>query len=1127
MYSKCDFRFSTLIGFCRRRRHQYHYHNYNQLSTCSWLVMDGYNTVRYLTTMNPVMIEPYRAQIVVTPFRQPYYSSELGRPRLQSLCQYFSYNATETKEKIHWNTRVTEFLDSSFVSAANSDPVLKEDYPFPQVITTAKENKDEYLSLKQLRSDEAAETVQILLNDLLQITAVIMQRGEYADSSVVLQEKGFYHNNQYTNSETELPSLQSSSSPSLEGNMFDYQTNVEIYKKESVDIGLAFALLDRLVALEQTNNSSHINHTLQWMAHTSCLNPILQLWKQKYSPSTKSKLQSNPVTSTKMSHSGTSFNAHAYAALLTPSQVLAKLDAYREHSCLLIPDVQSYNIILDAVATHSNTICKVKVRLRATEGHRRNKGKNVVDIDFCRSLCEWMWQESKQDSLVRPDKVTLRTMLKANVLTGHELAPQRCEALVEEWGKYENRNNSNIYNEQEECQTINDPNGTLLLSLVHVWALHDPYVAESYLKELSRRYISGKSYDPPDTIAWNRVVSAYAIVHNQPERAHQVLEDFWEFYQNVHGLVDGTLNNNKGYAATNNDGNGIVSDVNAPSSKYNSIWKVSHPNLHTYNAVLEGYARQENAHEANKVLSRLQMVASTSPNIVTYTSAIKANRRDLPRVQELADQCITVYNAQEQTNNDDQESARHLILDRAFFHAWLNACAKAENIVEAKNVIKQMKTFNLKPNATTYRMLIEVFLSRNDSQEAIEWILAYAKLEDMSESAIASCTIHLLNWYRNKNSNGKLRNSGDVDSLVLLELLCENNFLTQEESLQQLLLGISANQGKAVLGWLRRKNRTSLKIWAIVLRALAQEGSQAQVVEDLFLQLQDELPLKEKFDEDRLSAFNDEEAKLFAEIYGSIIVAWSKQKNLVRIKYWTEKLDRFPDGSLPLNLAAQIAIVTMYCQAKEPAKAEKYMNELERAYEEGRIVAPPDTIMCNMILNAWAQSNNGERAAAFFGQKIKEPDAVSYNTVINAFARQGRLERAEQWAYDLVASFCENPVESRRPQQATFTVLLAAWRRSRNPNAAERAEKVLTQMHQLYDKGILLQKPNFKSYQTVLDTYEKSSHRNAAQKSEQFLSSSADFRDNKKLRSKVRKMKSRERKIKESTSKDTAKTSIQ
>mmetsp|Transcript_11820 Transcript_11820/g.13390 ORF Transcript_11820/g.13390 Transcript_11820/m.13390 type:complete len:406 (-) Transcript_11820:2197-3414(-) len=377
MYSKCDFRFSTLIGFCRRRRHQYHYHNYNQLSTCSWLVMDGYNTVRYLTTMNPVMIEPYRAQIVVTPFRQPYYSSELGRPRLQSLCQYFSYNAIETKEKIHWNTRVKEFLDSSFVSAVNSDPVLKEDYPspFPQVITTAKENKDEYLSLKQLRSDEAAETVQILLNDLLQITAVIMQRGEYADSSVVLQEKGFYDNNQYTNSETELPSLQSSSSPSLEGNMFDYQTNVEIYKKESVDIGLAFALLDRLVALEQTNNSSHINHTLQWMAHTSCLNPILQLWKQKYSPSTKSKLQSNPVTSTKMSHSGTSFNAHAYAALLTPSQVLAKLDAYREHSCLLIPDVQSYNIILDAVATHSNTICKVKVRLRATEGHRRNKGK--------------------------------------------------------------------------------------------------------------------------------------------------------------------------------------------------------------------------------------------------------------------------------------------------------------------------------------------------------------------------------------------------------------------------------------------------------------------------------------------------------------------------------------------------------------------------------------------------------------------------------------------------------------------------------------------------------------------------------------------------------------------------------
>jgi CRISPR/Cas system type I-B associated protein Csh2 (Cas7 group RAMP superfamily) len=89
---------------------------------------------------------------------------------------------------------------------------------------------------------------------------------------------------------------------------------------------------------------------------------------------------------------------------------------------------------------------------------------------------------------------------------------------------------------------------------------------------------------------------------------------------------------------------------------------------------------------------------------------------------------------------------------------------------------------------------------------------------------------------------------------------------------------------------------------------------------------------------------------------------------------------------------------------------------------------------------------------------------------------------------------------------------LAAWRRSKNPNAAERAEKILRQMHQLYENDILLIKPNFKSYQTVLDTWEKSSQLDAAQKAEEFLLSSSDYKTDKRLVKKVRYIKSRHEK---------------
>jgi pentatricopeptide repeat protein len=1151
MRKNFNFRLSTLTDRPRRRNHRRHnfYEREFVVGTatrCSWWTRtDDCNHGRYFTTKiistrePPALSYPHRIRNDATPLLGRSHShlaittgissthQSPGRQRLSNKpsSNFFSSTAPGN-HAIGWNARVEEFLART-LAYSNTVPSVLEDSP------TIAENE-------QLRPGEVAETLQALLDDLLEITAaaIAMQKGEFPKyvASHDTQTQVYNNNNNNddeSNQYLDWISLSPYASTSSEDNESSQpHTAVQNNTDEAIEVGLAFALMDRLVALEQADDSTLINHTLEWTAHTSCLNPILQLWKQSYSP---------------LSTNDSNFQqAPASASAFTPSEVLAKLDTYRQHSNLLIPDVQSYNTIMDAVATYNNSTSRKNQKSRSTKG----KSKSVVDIDFCQSLWEWMWKESKQDSLVRPDGITLRIMLKANVFTGHVLAAQRCEALVDEWAKYHNSNSQPNDSDKSQKhdgdqQTINDPRGTLLQSLIHVWALHDPLIAESYLKELARRYLSGESQNPPDTIAWNRVISAYAIAYNQPGKGLEVLEDFWEFYRQAHGLNNTTsttitasadLENSADTGSINTKSNSLklsnaiavssskdVSGIteNLSSALDSAIWKVHQPNLQTYNALLEGYARQNNVRQANKIFDRVQNATSMSPNIATYTSAIKANGRDLEKVKDLVQQCIAAYEAQEhQEKRSDEEEwdksiLKHISLDRPFFHAWLHACANAENIKDAKKVIKQMKALNLTPNATTYRILIEVFLSRQDSQGAIEWLLAYAKLEGMSESAIVSCTTYLLKWYRcDDHSPG----SGDVDAIVLLQILCENGFITQEESLQQLLLGISPNQAKAVLGWLRRKeDGTSLKMWAIAMRALAQEGSDAPEVEDLFLQLQHEPSWAEKFDQNNGSVFDDEEEKLVVEMYSSIIVAWSKQGNLNRrlkrrIQHWKNELSKYQEGALSLNLAAQVALVTMYSEAGDPLSCEQYVNDLFRDYDEGKIVSPPDTIMCNMVLNAWAKKSNGLRAASFFEERIKEPDAVSYNTVINAFARQGQLESAEEWACKLIALFIENPVEFRRPEQATFTVLLAAWRRSKNPNAAERAEKILRQMHQLYENDILLIKPNFKSYQTVLDTWEKSSQLDAAQKAEEFLLSSSDYKTDKRLVKKVRYIKSRHEK---------------
>ena len=1135
MRYNCKFRVSTLVD-CRHHvnRHRHFNEEWLSLQTTSkcfsWARNDRIH-VRCITRINSTgdTALSHRQRLLQNTgsLHRSYQTNTAGfkkpdYPPLNLLFKPPSLRSSSTvsgDQPQSWNERVKEFLARSLAFCKTADSQ-----------SATEVHPTQYLSRK-LSPTEMAETIEALLHDLLEITAKAhaIQKEEFP--------KNVSHNRtKQTNNIEHLNwiSLSSHSSPNQDNTeSSQFHTIVAKTKGEDVEVDLAFALIDRLVILEQDDESALMHHTLNWTAHTKCLNPILQLWKQCYSPSSKagSELQMMPFSA------------------LTPSEVLAKLDIYRQNSSLLLPDVQSYNLILDAVATHNNSTSfnqKKGIPL---------KGENVVDIDFCQSLWEWMWKESNHDSLIRPDEITLRIMFKANIFTGHALAAQRCEALMDEWVEYHSDQLNGSDKSKEygiDKKVVNDPRGGILQSLIHVWALHDPQTAESYLKELARRYLSGESYNPPDTIAWNRVISAYAISYHQPEKAHELLEDFWNFYRHAHGLDDTSSSR---MATLINNGNTVDSDSistksnslklsnliaishteegpgmteNSSSAIDSAIWKVHQPNLYTYNILLEGYVRQNNVRMANRIFEIVQNAASIAPDIATYTSAIKANERDLKKVSNIVLQCLEAHKTlrREQKRLDAEDSddliPKPIILDRPFFHAWLNACSNAQNVKEAKRVIKQMKTSKITPNTTTYRILMKVFLSRNDSQGAIEWLLAYAKLEGMSENAIVSCTTDLLDWYR---SHDHSLSSGNVDTMVLLQILCENGFLTQEESLQQLLLGISPNQGRAVLGWLRRKKVDSLKMWAIVLRAVAQEGTDPNDVEDLFRQLHDDPSLAEKLDHNHAtSAFDEEGEKLIIEMYSSLVVAWCKQNKINRrvkrrLQYWRNELSKYGNGELSLNIAAQVALVTLYCEAGDPLSCEEYVSDLYRSFEEGKIDSPPDTIMCNMVLNAWAKKGNGFRAAAFFEDRITEPDTVSYNTVINAFAREGKLEEAEQWAYKLIDSYIESPVESRRPHQATFTVILAAWRRSKDPKAAERAERILKYMHQLYDNSVLLSKPNLKSYQTVLDAWEKSSRIDAAQKAEDLLFSSSDFNTNTRLLEKVRYIKSvhgkRNRRIRE------------
>jgi hypothetical protein len=84
------------------------------------------------------------------------------------------------------------------------------------------------------------------------------------------------------------------------------------------------------------------------------------------------------------------------------------------------------------------------------------------------------------------------------------------------------------------------------------------------------------------------------------------------------------------------------------------------------------------------------------------------------------------------------------------------------------------------------------------------------------------------------------------------------------------------------------------------------------------------------------------------------------------------------------------------------------------------------------------------------------------------FVEQNRVDsNTLEKSLSLACSYNEGTI-SHRPSIATWNIILGAWSRSSDPQAASKAETVLKRMHELYDTGILDERPNGISYTTCL-----------------------------------------------------------
>ena len=207
------------------------------------------------------------------------------------------------------------------------------------------------------------------------------------------------------------------------------------------------------------------------------------------------------------------------------------------------------------------------------------------------------------------------------------------------------------------------------------------------------------------------------------------------------------------------------------------------------------------------------------------------------------------------------------------------------------------------------------------------------------------------------------------------------------------------------------------------------------------------------------------------------------------------------DPALAPDSKSYTMLVDAYAKIGDPERAEAVLLRLEKLWRSGNEKVKPNTILYNVVIDAWAKSGRREapkRAEDILqhmerlnqqGHKDVRPDTISYGAVINALAKsreKGAAQRAEAILNNMLMLY-EGGREECQPDTMTFTSVVDAWARSRDTDAPRRAEALLEKMEEMYRQGNTDVRPTTISYSTVINAWAKSREKGGAQRAEAIL----------------------------------------
>ena len=791
------------------------------------------------------------------------------------------------------------------------------------------------------------------------------------------------------------------------------------------------------------------------------LNNLLKEWKEDYIKTHQrtSTTKNDKVDADNGSSSSSSTTTRS-DKIISPYQMVKKLDAWKENSLYVQPDGHSYELILQAAAEAAAVSTEIDSTTDHHRHHRRHRNRRngngnkklssqQENLRVADELLHRLVQDSQVDFSMKPSAASFVKVMNAwaqSDIYDEESGSIDSSSMIERWIEQMNELNEDGWPDTKpSIVTYN----VLLNSLAKSGDIER---MEEILSQMIQGEIDGIS---PDTVSFTTLLKAYRNVGttDAAEKAESLLLQMEELYDNgIYSVRPNAITYTtviECYAKIQSRNAGekaedilrrlerrwSMNDTNNDTDIHVHVDQDVRPDVQAYNTVIAAYMNTDGPEKAENFLWSMLSLddkIAVEPNNVSFNTVMTgyARRGDSEKAEAILMKMHQLHVGYELHTKPDTISY-NIVLD-ALANAGKHSRNKQESqriaqrgsdiLAHMERLHEESSDENLKPNSRTYNTCINIYAKAGMIDEAD------ALLQKFTEAASNVAGLSVVDGKPTVRTHNTLLSACMIRGQVAMAMsfwrrMKEDGILSDVVTYNTLL--------KCHVRALRRKNPVDQQRTVKSARSIMRELKQDQNVQP------NQITYAAFID---VLLLNCEVETAQNDLFGLAKNSSSADGTMSR--------DSIPDRSVFHRILRE------YGRMKAPRKAEKLLHRMiDASIEYDAVELQPTIQTYNLILQAWAES--------------------------------GTIESGERCS--MILRFIQDSLgDEMKANIESYTQTLLGWKNSRDLTALNEIDSLILEMVLTQDRSLL---PNERCYDIWIDAISESNITNKRQKVQDALKS--------------------------------------